>query len=139
SAEHDELAVEATFAEPGRRGVARAAAPDEDDARHQPSDDTRAWWSQPWRSGAAPRWMSTSSLRNRMLTSPGSPSPTVHDPRADLTAATGVMTAAVPHAKTSVREPSSQPARHSSTLIRPSSTLYPRSRATTNSQSRLIQ
>src|SRR5437899_3123873 len=52
-AENDDLAVEAMFAEPERRGVARASAPDDDDARHQPSDNTRAWWSQPSRSGAA--------------------------------------------------------------------------------------
>jgi len=77
---------------------------------------------QPCTSGAAPRWMSTRVWRRRMLTAPGFVSPTGHEPLADFTAPTGVITAAVPHAKTSVSEPSAPPARHWSTLIRPSST-----------------
>jgi hypothetical protein len=39
------------------------------------------------------------------VTSPGVPSPWVHSPSADFTVPTGVMTAAVPQAKTSVRVP----------------------------------
>ena len=56
-----------------------------------------------------------------MVTSPGLPSPTVHAPCVDLTAPTGVITAAVPHAKTSVSEPSAQPSRHCSVLSFPTS------------------
>lgn len=53
---------------------------------------------------------------------PGSPAPTVQSARADLTEPTGVMTAAVPQAKTSVRVPSALPCFHSSVEIRRSST-----------------
>src|SRR6266508_2078226 len=122
-AEDHDVAVEAAFAQ-GECGVVAGAPATDDDhstGRHQSSVDTRGLYSQLWVSGAAPRWMSTRAWRSRMLTSPGAPSPTDHDPRADFTAPTGVTTAAVPHAKTSVSDPSSQPWRHSSTLILPSS------------------
>src|SRR5712692_9940368 len=88
-------------------------------------------------SGTAPRWMSTRASRSRMETAPGFPSPTSHEARADFTAPTGVMTAAVPQAKTSLRDPSAQPALHCSTLTRPSSASYPRSLARVSSESRV--
>jgi hypothetical protein len=91
----------------------------------------------PCLSGAAPRWISTSADLSRMVIAPGLPSPTVHEPRADFAAPTGVITAAVPQAKTSVSEPSAQPACHCSTLMRPSSTSYPRSRPSVSSASRV--
>lgn len=54
------------------------------------------------------------------MTSPGSPSPWVQLARADFTEPTGVMTAAVPQAKTSVRVPFSLSRFQSSVEIRPS-------------------
>ena len=56
----------------------------------------------------------------------------------DLTSPTGVMTAAVPQANTSVISPLAQPSRHSSTLIRPSSARMPRSAATVSSDERVM-
>src|SRR5581483_3722490 len=76
---------------------------------------------QPYGSGAAPRWMSTSALRRRIATGPGLPPPIVQPPLDDFTSPTGVITAAVPHAKASVTVPSALPLRHSSTLTRRSS------------------
>jgi len=76
---------------------------------------------QPWASSARPVWMSRSAARRRVVTSPGSPSATVHECSALLTVPTGVMTAAVPQAKTSVISPEALPSRQSSMLIRPSS------------------
>ena len=61
--------------------------------------------------------MSRSSSRSRIVTGPGSPSPTVHSRSAPLTRPTGVMTAAVPQANTSVISPEALPSRHSSMLI----------------------
>ncbi len=57
--------------------------------------------------------------RSRMVTGPAPPSPTRQDPSRDFTVPTGVTTAAVPQANTSVISPEAQPARHSSTLIDP--------------------
>ena len=71
--------------------------------------------------------MPSSSSRSRMLTAPGVPSPTVQPPAGPLTAPTGVMTAAVPHAKTSVSSPEAAAFSHSSVEIRRSSTLCPAS------------
>ena len=57
-----------------------------------------------------------------MVIGPGSPSPTVHDSLVALfTAPTGVITAAVPQANTSVIAPEALPSRHSSVEILPSS------------------
>jgi hypothetical protein len=56
-----------------------------------------------------------------MVISPGVPSPTVHECSALFTVPTGVMTAAVPQAKTSVSSPEALPSRQSSVEIRPSS------------------
>ena len=56
-----------------------------------------------------------------MVTGPGPPSPTVQECAALFTVPTGVMTAAVPQAKTSVISPEALPSRQSSMLIRPSS------------------
>ncbi len=72
------------------------------------------------RVGAAARLDADDSARSRLVTGPASPLPTTHSVSAPRTAATGVMTAAVPQAKTSVISPDSQPARHSSTEILPS-------------------
>ena len=66
--------------------------------------------------------MSTSACRSRMLTGPAWPSAIFQAPCADFASATGVITAAVPHANTSVMEPSAQPLLHSLTLTRRSST-----------------
>ena len=62
-----------------------------------------------------------------MVTGPGLPSPTVHSPDGPFTRPTGVITAAVPHANTSVSSPDSQPARHSVTEMAASSAGMPRS------------
>src|SRR5262245_24086890 len=94
-------------------------------------------WIQPCGSGAAPCWISRSVSRSRIVAGPEPPSPTVHSAPTFLTDPTGVMTAAVPQAKTSLIEPSALPACHSSTLIRPSSTSYPRSFARVRSESRV--
>lgn len=55
------------------------------------------------------------------MASPGSPVPWVHSSVAVLTRPTGVMTAAVPQAKTSVRAPLRLSSRHWSMETRPSS------------------
>src|SRR5438046_2899686 len=49
--------------------------------------------------------MSSRRSRSFMVSGPGSPLPTIHPPSRHFTWPTGVMTAAVPHAKTSVMEP----------------------------------
>ena len=92
-------------------------------------------WIQPCGSARWPNWTPTSSSRSRMVTGPGEPSPTVQPPSEPLTVPTGVMTAAVPHANTSVISPDAQPARHSSTEIRPSDAGMPRSGASVSSAS----
>src|SRR5690606_2299722 len=57
---------------------------------------------QPWTSAKVPRWMPVSVSRSAMVTSPGSPPPMVNSPSVERTQPTGVMTAAVPQAKTSL-------------------------------------
>lgn len=76
---------------------------------------------QPWVSSATPRWMSSRRSRSFIVTWPGVPSPWTHSPPSDLTVPTGVMTAAVPQAKTSVRVPFAVSSRHWSMETRPSS------------------
>ena len=70
--------------------------------------------SQPWTSGAAPVRRSSSACRSAMETGPAAPLPIVHDPSVDLTSPTGMVIAAVPHAKTSEAEPSSLPRQRAS-------------------------
>lgn len=82
-----------------------------------------------------PVWIASSFSRSFMVISPAPPSPTFHSPRADLTSPTGVITAAVPQAKTSLIEPSALLARHSSVVIRVSPVSYPRSAAICSSES----
>ncbi len=72
-------------------------------------------------SSTTPRWMSRRRSRSFMVTSPGSPPLWVHSPPADFTRPTGVMTAAVPQAKTSTRLPFAVSSRHWSMETRPSS------------------
>ena len=60
---------------------------------------------QPWGSGALPRWMSTRAERRRFVTGPATLSETENSPSALRTVPTGVITAAVPQAKTSRRRP----------------------------------
>ncbi len=59
--------------------------------------------------------------RNCIEIGPGWPSPIVHSALALFTDPTGVITAAVPHAKTSVSAPEELPSCHSSVEILPSS------------------
>ncbi len=56
--------------------------------------------------------MSSRRSRSLRVTGPGVPSPWVHSPLALFTVPTGVMTAAVPQAKTSVRVPFAVSSRH---------------------------
>jgi hypothetical protein len=63
---------------------------------------------------------------------------TVQLPSFPLTVPTGVTTAAVPHANTSVISPDAHPARHSSTEILPSDAGMPRSGASVSSASRVM-
>ena len=65
--------------------------------------------------------MSSSACRSRAVTGPVPPSPTVQSWLLERTEPTGVMTAAVPQAKTSVISPLALPSRHSSVEIRPAS------------------
>ena len=65
--------------------------------------------------------MSSSAARSCAVIGPVEPSPTVHDACALFTEPTGVITAAVPHANTSVIAPDSLPACHSSVETLPSS------------------
>jgi hypothetical protein len=62
------------------------------------------------------------SSRSLSVTGPGVPSPMTDPPLADLNVPTGVITAAVPQAKTSVSSPAAQLACHASAAILPSST-----------------
>src|SRR5579864_1708428 len=79
--------------------------------------------------------MPSSSSRSRMLTWPGLPSPTVQTPADPLIDPTGVMTAAVPQANTSVISPDPQPERQSATQIRSSDAGMPSSGASVSSAS----
>ena len=82
--------------------------------------------------------MPTQFLADAQVTGPGVPSPTVQARSAPLTEPTGVTTAAVPQAKTSVSSPDSQPACHSSIEMRPSSAVRPRSAARVRIESRVM-
>lgn len=73
------------------------------------------WVIQLCGSAATPCWMSSSACRRRMEISPALPPPTSMSPLTLLPTPIGVITAAVPQAKTSVRLPSAASARHSST------------------------
>jgi hypothetical protein len=91
---------------------------------------------QPCVSAKVPRWIPVSVSRRAMVTSPGSPSATVNSPSPYLTTETGVMTAAVPQANTSVISPAATPLRHSSTSILRSSTANPASVANCSNEFR---
>ena len=93
---------------PGRCGVKSPASA---------ADATRVI--QPCGSGAVPCWMPSSASRTFIVTAPGSPSVTRNEPCACLTSPTGVTTAAVPQANTSLIVPSAQPCSHSSVEITP--------------------
>ena len=69
----------------------------------RPPQGTRC--TQPNGSSLRPLCRSSSAWRSRIVTGPGWPSPTVHCASADFTDPTGVTTAAVPHANTSVISP----------------------------------
>ena len=99
-------------ADPPRRRLATAFDPTCARPRQIPRRDRRSAGQrgqlrrsrciQPCGSGAVPCWMPSSASRTFIVTAPGSPSATVNEPRACLTAPTGVTTAAVPQANTSV-------------------------------------
>ncbi|PQM44271.1 hypothetical protein C1Y40_05568 [Mycobacterium talmoniae] len=76
--------------------------------------------------------------RNAIVTSPGWPSPTVNSPSACLTVDTGVITAAVPQANTSVISPAAVFFCHSSTSILRSSMANPASVANCSNESRVM-
>src|ERR671922_299944 len=63
---------------------------------------------QPYGSGRWPYWMPTSSSRSAVVTGPALPSAISQSPEALRTRPTGVMTAAVPQANTSVSSPDAQ-------------------------------
>ena len=73
-----------------------------------------------------------------MVTGPGVPSPITHSPLALLTLPTGVITAAVPQANTSVSSPEAHSSRHWSAEILPSPVGNPRSGPRVSSESRVI-
>ena len=79
---------------------------------------------QPKVSSARPYWMSTSALRTAIVTGPASVEPGTSPP-SHLSVPTGVTTAAVPQAKTSVIRPLATPSRHSSMETFRSSTWWP--------------
>ena len=81
--------------------------------------------------------MPVSVSRNAIVISPGPPSAMVNSPSPYLTRATGVMTAAVPHANTSVISPAATFFCHSSTSILRSSTANPASVAYCSKASRV--
>src|SRR5262249_10105614 len=92
----------------------------------------------PYRSGLRPYWMPTSSSRSIAVTGPAAPSATAQSPPALRAAPIGVMTAAVPQAKTSVISPAAQPSLQSSAEIRPSNAGTPRSGPSLSSESRVM-
>jgi len=57
------------------------------------------------RVGRVPYWSAVSASRRRRVTSPGVAPEIVNSPSADFTEPTGVITAAVPQANTSVSSP----------------------------------
>src|SRR5579863_520936 len=79
-----------------------------------------------------------SSDLSRLVTSPGAPSPTTQPPEAPSTAPTGVITAAVPQANTSVSAPEAQSSRQADTEMRPSSAGMPSVGASRSRESRVI-
>ncbi len=89
-------------------------------------------------SGAAPRWIAVRRSRSRAVTGPGVPSPISKDPPSYLTEPTGVITAAVPQANTSVRAPDATSFSHSSVEMRRSVTVAPSSRASSSSERRVM-
>src|SRR5690606_19463385 len=92
---------------------------------------------QPWVSSLVPRCIPVSRSRSFMVTSPAWPSAMVNSPDRCLTRPTGVMTAAVPHAKTSVSSPLAAFFSHSSTVMRRSSTCRPNSEPSSSREDRV--
>src|SRR6266567_7145823 len=95
-------------------------------------------WIQPKGSGRLPYWIPISSDRRRIVTGPGSPDPIVQPPDVPSTEPTGVITAAVPQANTSVSEPEAHASRHSWTEILPSFAGTPSVGASLSSESLVI-
>jgi hypothetical protein len=98
-----------------------------------PAQATRC--TQPCRSATRPRWMSTSSVRSRSVTSPAV---MVNSPSGQATRPIGVITAAVPQANASRRRPLAASARHSSNEYGRSTTVSPWSRASVMTESRVM-
>src|SRR5690554_3641723 len=94
--------------------------------------------SQPCLSGRRPYWMSVSSWRRDMVSSPAAASADPISKSSALTTAIGVTTAAVPQANISTMSPDATPSRHSSMLTRRRSTVRPRSSASCRMLSRVI-
>src|SRR5258708_37234066 len=82
--------------------------------------------------------MPINSDLSRWVTAPGVPSPIVQPPDVPSTAPTGVITAAVPQAKTSVSSPAAQPSRQAVTETRPPSARVPGGGATFSTEALVV-